>query len=115
MKILSHPPLLFIYHGTLRDTAALVGLRNMKAEIHKIVYAGEKTFSSRRYLVIVNRWLAAQGLPEVSAAPENVSRFLTIPAYSLLAAWGWKEAECSAAIRLAGLPLPCDSRPKLSA
>ena len=99
-------PLFFPYSGNLRDTAILVGFKNVRAPLGMIVYCGDSSFQARRYVVILNEWLLRAGMPvvEMPAQGQQIqARFL---ARSPLEEWGWGEEECAAAIRLAGLPLP---------
>jgi hypothetical protein len=94
------------YSGSLRDTALLVGLRNTRAPIGAIPYCGEQTFQARRYAAIVNEWLKSAELPEIDTQMPCGTQRSNAFARRQLEIWGWGEEECTAAIRLAGLPLP---------
>jgi hypothetical protein len=98
--------LLFRYSGNLQDTAALVGFKNMRAQLGKIVYCGERSFQARRYLAIVNEWLAKTNLPKIEISGEGPKAQEHVLVQNTLRQWGWGREECAAAIRLAGLPLP---------
>lgn len=99
-------PLLIPYGGTLRDTAILVGLRNTRAPIGLIAYCGDTSFQARRYVEILNDWLEKSGLPTIDVKNPSHTLRARFLARSPLEEWGWREEECIAAIRLAGLPLP---------
>lgn len=113
MRIVASVPLVFRYRGTLHDTAVLVGLRNIRAFPERIIYCGEKSFELRRYVLTLNRWLAEQRLPLVSMSSEPLTARWRVSTKDNLSAWGWDDEACVAAIRLAGLPLPPESEPRI--
>lgn len=115
MRTAAGVPLIFLYRGTLHDTAALVGLRNIRAFPERVVFCGEKSFELRRYILALNHWLAEQGLPSVSMTSEPPIAGWRISVEDNLSAWGWNDEVCAAAIRLAGLPLPPESAPRTCA
>jgi hypothetical protein len=94
------------YSGSLRDTALLVGLRNIRAPIGAIPYCGEQSFQARRYVEILNEWLKKSELPEIDTQLNCGAQRTNSFARQQLETWGWGTEECIAAIRLAGLPLP---------
>ena len=106
MRVMSEAPLVVKYRGNLCDTAILVGLKNLKIEIDQIVFDGELDFVTRRYVVILNEWLAKNRMPTISKNKNDVSGPYRNLLKSPLSAWNWGDEECAAAIRLAGLPLP---------
>lgn len=96
---------LILYRGDLADTAALVGLKNINAEISEICFSGKSDFCTRRYLDILNKWLIENKMPEISYVKFSTNRGKGMTS-SLLANWGWGKEECAMAVKLSGLPLP---------
>jgi len=95
-----------LYRGTLQDTAALVGLVQVRAPIGLVAFIGELTDEMNSYCQQVNKWLTTKGVPLISIHPifsgSELEHIFDCPTRE----WGWREGECIAAIRLAGLQLP---------
>ncbi len=96
---------IFVYRGDLKSLAALAGMRNARIPVQKILFSGKKSVEGMAHLNTVNQWLEKNSLPKID--PFQVQALP--PHFTLLDPvndWGWNEAECMAAIRLSGLPLP---------
>ena len=99
-------PAIYLYHGTLEDTASIIGLCQSHFPITAIIWVGELNNQSQVYLDVLNQWLVKRDYPKVSLGlcltchPEKI---ITDPPYR---DWNWGQEECKAVVRLAGLPLP---------
>lgn len=101
-------PLTVLYRGTLRDTAVLVGLAQSHANVNLIAFTGDVDRQSIEYIDRVNDWLSTTHLPQISIYPQLSRHDLKTVLSCPLRAWGWSDKECEAAVRLVGIPLPCD-------
>jgi hypothetical protein len=106
MRFTSHFPRVFMYRGTLKDTAALIGFVMMREDINCIVFKGKYSFELLNYFKTINHWLMHHDLPCISYhnTEENKNTHNTIKCP--LRQWGWGEKECINVVRFAGLPLP---------
>tara|TARA_B110001454_G_scaffold122549_1_gene114441 strand:+ start:33334 stop:33654 length:321 start_codon:yes stop_codon:yes gene_type:complete len=105
MSSFGNIPVTLLFRCDLRDTAALVGLVEMKKRIGTIAYTGPLEMKNLDYIGLLNSWLRLRGQPIISIHPhlkvEQLERIV-----DPISEWGWKTSECVAAINLAGLPLP---------
>ena len=95
----------FIYRGDLRSLAALAGMKNVRITVQKILFAGKNSVEGMAHLNAVNLWLKKNDMPvidpfQIQALPNHFTLLNPV------SDWGWKDAECLAAVRLAGLPTP---------
>jgi len=105
MKLNSNFPLTVLFRGDTRDTAALVGLVEMKRRIGIIAYTGPLEIKTLDYISQLNTWLKERGHPIISIHPHlkmEQLEYIVDP----ISDWGWGKSECEAAIKLAGLPIP---------
>lgn len=98
-------PLTILFRCDLQDTAAIVGLVEMKKRIGTIAYTGPLDMKNLDYISLLNSWLRLKGQPIISIHPHlKIEQLESI--VDPIPEWGWRNSECEAAIKLAGLPLP---------
>jgi len=105
MKLTSNYPVTLLFRGDIKDTAALVGLVEMKKRIGVIAYTGPLEIKTLDYISLLNSWLKIKGHPIISIHPHLKLEQLEC-IVDPVSDWGWGKSECEAAIKLAGLPLP---------
>lgn len=106
MRLASNTPITLLFRCDLRDTAALVGLVEMKKRIGVIAYTGPLEIKNLDYIALLNAWLKFKGQPIISIHPLLKLEHLEGISADPISEWAWGVPECEAAIKLAGLPLP---------
>lgn len=106
MKIfrLKSPERIFItYSGSIKDTAAVVGLYNQRTKVDQIIFTGMPTLESMGRISELNAWLRERDWPlvsynETSSGPQLIELKSSNP----LQDWNWGEDECLCVLKLAG-------------
>ena len=109
MKIfrLKSPERIFItYNGSIEDTAAVVGLYNLREKVDQIIFTGSQSVENRERILQLNQWLNEKNWPLICFNEGDFNcQLVELKSKNPLKDWNWAVEECICLLKLAGFKL----------